>query len=172
MHAHSSHWYVVLLLDCTFLSPQTKEFASCIASESSTETSNLRTSSLRRLTQTRYVLMYELSLGARPLYQTLVQVSGFKTSMNYKIRDILKVSGPQSLSLHNIYPPLRRCGSLIVHTFAHLFSLISQVVYKLTDFGYAKSYDKSSVCTSLVGTVQYVVRVCMVNRVLRLFPAL
>ena len=172
MHAHSSHWYVVLLLDCTFLSPQTKEFASCTASASSTETSNPRTSSLRRLTQTRYVLMYELSLGTRPLYQTLVQGSGFETSMNYKIRDILKVSGPQSLSLHNIYPPLRRCGSLIVHTFAHLFPLISQVVYKLTDFGYAKSYDKSSVCTSLVGTVQYVVRVCMVNRVLRLFPAL
>ena len=32
-----------------------------------------------------------------------------------------------------------------------------QVVYKLTDFGYAKSYDQSSVCTSLVGTMQYVV---------------
>ena len=49
----------------------------------------------------------------------------------------------------------------------HIFPLISlaplltsQVVYKLTDFGYAKSYDKSSVCTSLVGTVQYVVSVC------------
>ena len=158
MHPHSSHWYVVLLLDCTFLSPQTKEFASCTASESSTETSNLRTSSLRRLTQTKYVLTYELSLRTRPLYQPLVQVSGFKTSMNYKIRDILKVSGPQSLSLHNIYPP---CGSLVVHTFAHLFPLISQVVYKLTDFGYAKSYDKSSMCTSLVGTVQYVVSVCV-----------
>ena len=33
----------------------------------------------------------------------------------------------------------------------------SQVIYKLTDFGYAKQYDNSSVCTSLVGTVQYVV---------------
>ena len=33
-----------------------------------------------------------------------------------------------------------------------------QVIYKLTDFGYAKEYDNSSVCTSLVGTVQYVVR--------------
>lgn len=32
-----------------------------------------------------------------------------------------------------------------------------QVIYKLTDFGYAKQYDNSSVCTSLVGTVQYVV---------------
>jgi inhibitor of nuclear factor kappa-B kinase subunit beta len=32
----------------------------------------------------------------------------------------------------------------------------SQVIYKLTDFGYAKQYDNSSVCTSLVGTVQYV----------------
>ena len=36
-------------------SPQTKGFASCTASESSTEISNQRTSSLRRLTQTRYV---------------------------------------------------------------------------------------------------------------------
>ena len=35
-----------------------------------------------------------------------------------------------------------------------------QVVYKLTDFGYAKSYDQSSVCTSLVGTMQYVVSYC------------
>ena len=105
--------------------------------------------------------MYELSLGTGPLYQPLVQGSGFDASMNYKIRDILKVSGPQSLSLHNIYPPLRRCGSLVVHIFIHLFSLISQVVYKLTDFGYAKSYDKSSVCTSLVDTVQYVVSVCV-----------
>ncbi|XP_064389970.1 inhibitor of nuclear factor kappa-B kinase subunit beta-like [Halichondria panicea] len=32
----------------------------------------------------------------------------------------------------------------------------NKVVYKLTDFGYAKSYDQSSVCTSLVGTMQYV----------------
>ena len=35
--------------------------------------------------------------------------------------------------------------------------LTLQVVYKLTDFGYAKTYDQSSVCESLVGTVQYVV---------------
>ena len=56
---------------------------------------------------------------------------------------------------------------------AHQLStpLISQVVYKLTDFGYAKSYDKSSVCTSLVGTVQYVVSVCMVNLVASLVVA-
>ncbi|CAI8028303.1 Inhibitor of nuclear factor kappa-B kinase subunit alpha [Geodia barretti] len=33
---------------------------------------------------------------------------------------------------------------------------LRQVIYKLTDFGYAKQYDNSSVCTSLVGTVQYV----------------
>ena len=38
-----------------------------------------------------------------------------------------------------------------------------QVIYKLTDFGYAKQYDNSSVCTSLVGTVQYVVRDTMVS---------
>ena len=31
-----------------------------------------------------------------------------------------------------------------------------QVVYKLTDFGYAKQYDQSSMCTSFVGTMQYV----------------
>ena len=43
-------------------------------------------------------------------------------------------------------------------------------MYKLTDFGYAKSYDKSSVCTSLVGTVQYVVSVCMITLVPRLLP--
>ena len=33
---------------------------------------------------------------------------------------------------------------------------LQQVVYKLTDFGYAKSYDQNSVCNSLVGTIQYV----------------
>ena len=54
-------------------------------------------------------------------------------------------------------------GSLIP---LHIYS---QVVYKLTDFGYAKSYNKSSVCTSLVGMVQYVVSVHMINIVLRLF---
>ena len=43
-------------------------------------------------------------------------------------------------------------------------------MYKLTDFGYAKSYDKSSVCTSLVGTVQYVVSMCMYTLVPRLLP--
>ena len=42
-------------------------------------------------------------------------------------------------------------------------------MYKLTDFGYAKRYDKSSVCTSLVGMVQYVVSVHMVDIVVRLF---
>lgn len=35
--------------------------------------------------------------------------------------------------------------------------LYAQVIYKLTDFGYAKSCDSNSVCTSLVGTMQYVV---------------
>lgn len=37
------------------------------------------------------------------------------------------------------------------------------MVYKLTDFGYSKSYDQNSVCTSLVGTMQYVVSLCVCN---------
>jgi hypothetical protein len=40
---------------------------------------------------------------------------------------------------------------------AKILSVLLQVVYKLTDFGYSKSYDQNSVCTSLVGTMQYVV---------------
>ena len=96
-----------------------------------------------------------------------------------------------------MYVGTTRCGKLVVSSGWHLslllfsgsltplhtFPLISQVVYKLTDFGYAKSYDKSSVCTSLVGMVQYVASVCtslvgtvqyvvsvhMVDIVLRLF---
>lgn len=32
-----------------------------------------------------------------------------------------------------------------------------QIVYKLIDLGYAKELDQGSVCTSFVGTLQYLV---------------
>lgn len=32
-----------------------------------------------------------------------------------------------------------------------------QIVYKLIDLGYAKDMDQGSVCTSFVGTLQYLV---------------
>lgn len=34
---------------------------------------------------------------------------------------------------------------------------IEQIIYKLTDFGYAKAYESSSYTDSMVGTPQYVV---------------
>ena len=39
-----------------------------------------------------------------------------------------------------------------------------QIVYKLTDFGYAKQYTQSSMCTSFVGTMQYVAPEILQNR--------
>ena len=47
--------------------------------------------------------------------------------------------------------------SVLISISPYVSFSLSQVIYKLTDFGYAKQYDNSSVCTSLVGTVQYVV---------------
>jgi serine/threonine protein kinase len=32
---------------------------------------------------------------------------------------------------------------------------VFQIVYKLIDLGYAKELDQSSICTSFVGTLQY-----------------
>lgn len=39
-----------------------------------------------------------------------------------------------------------------------------QIIYKLTDFGYAKQYTHSSMCTSFVGTMQYVAPEILQNR--------
>jgi serine/threonine protein kinase len=36
-----------------------------------------------------------------------------------------------------------------------LITIIFQIVYKLIDLGYAKELDQSSICTSFVGTLQY-----------------
>lgn len=40
-----------------------------------------------------------------------------------------------------------------------LFSLCFQLVHKLIDLGYAKDLDQGSLCTSFVGTIQYLVSV-------------
>jgi len=38
-----------------------------------------------------------------------------------------------------------------------IFCVFLQIVYKLIDLGYAKELDQGSVCTSFVGTLQYLV---------------
>lgn len=42
------------------------------------------------------------------------------------------------------------------HIFLYIFCLF-QIVYKVIDLGYAKDLDQGSVCTSFVGTLQYLV---------------
>ena len=39
-----------------------------------------------------------------------------------------------------------------------MFDISFQTVYKIIDLGYAKELDQGSVCTSFVGTLQYLVR--------------
>lgn len=39
------------------------------------------------------------------------------------------------------------------------FLFFSQLVHKLIDLGYAKDLDQGSLCTSFVGTIQYLVSV-------------
>lgn len=53
-----------------------------------------------------------------------------------------------------------------------LFSDFFQLVHKLIDLGYAKDLDQGSLCTSFVGTIQYLVSVgslnCAANCLLKL----
>lgn len=44
-------------------------------------------------------------------------------------------------------------------TLCVLFSVSFQLVHKLIDLGYAKDLDQGSLCTSFVGTLQYLVGV-------------
>lgn len=40
----------------------------------------------------------------------------------------------------------------------HLILTILQIMHKIIDLGYAKDVDQGSLCTSFVGTLQYLVR--------------
>lgn len=42
--------------------------------------------------------------------------------------------------------------------------MILQLVHKIIDLGYAKDLDQGSLCTSFVGTLQYLVCVCSINQ--------
>lgn len=41
---------------------------------------------------------------------------------------------------------------------SHLILLVLQIMHKIIDLGYAKDVDQGSLCTSFVGTLQYLVR--------------
>lgn len=41
---------------------------------------------------------------------------------------------------------------------SHLILNVLQIMHKIIDLGYAKDVDQGSLCTSFVGTLQYLVR--------------
>ena len=66
----------------------------------------------------------------------------------------------QSHVLHHLplQSIIRTLFPFIFKFFSHLILTVLQIMHKIIDLGYAKDVDQGSLCTSFVGTLQYLVR--------------